>query len=320
MIVYASEQDIFRATNGLTFSASLARTLAYCLYWSQHATHWDGDAPMIWKTGPQLNAELRIAARTANRHFKELAKAGYWVLTYRPRPGTIGPVTWLTLTGKSLQLLETAKEFAASRGAKKGLGNTSYGHNCHQPVGEDCDQPMAQNVTSKKLQQSEKTAKKEKSFILPSEAGKKGMNETSSSKIFGEKDKGEPKAPGYVKATPLDRELAARIGSAWTTAGLKEWDWSSAYTWKHIAEVRTKLAKIDIVSPEQASVFFEKLLENWSWLRIGMQPRYAFHDLNLHAPSPMALAHEFEAIGKKVLEKMLPPKPGLKPFSFDDDL
>lgn len=202
MNVNASEQDIFRATTGLAIYASLARTLAYCLYWSQHATRWDGDVPVIWKTGSELHTALRIAARTANRHFKELAALGYWEISYRPRPGTIGKVTWLTMTARALDLVALARQQAVSRSPKKSRKGTPGGTIESPPDATVTADPSAYDVTSKQVHQSAKTAKNGKGFILPSEAGKKGMNEACPSGYSGEDGKGMPKAPGYVKACP----------------------------------------------------------------------------------------------------------------------
>jgi hypothetical protein len=303
MNVNASEQDIFRATMGLAIHPSLARTLAYCLYWSQHATHWDDDVPTIWKTGPELYVELRIAARTANRHFKELAALGYWEISYRPRPGSIGKVTWLTMAARSLDLVALARQQAVARQTKKSRKGTSSGTTASPPDATSTADPLVQDVTSKQVHQSAKTAEIGKGFILPSKAGKKGMKETCPSEHSGKDGKGTPKAPGYVKACAADHALAAIVLEAWTAAGLKEWDWSSRFTWEYIAEVRKKAAKIGITEKEMAG-FVHALVGNWNWLRWGMAPRYANNALNLHAPSPMALAHEFDVLGAKVLDKI----------------
>jgi hypothetical protein len=311
MNVDASEQDIFRATTGLAIHASLAHTLAYCLYWSQHATHWDGDVPVIWKTGPELRAVLRIAARTANRHFKELAALGYWTISYRPRPGTIGKVTWLSMTTRALDLIALARQQAVLRSAKKIRRGTPGGAIKGQPDAAVDADLSSYDVTSKQIHQSSKTAKNGKGFILPSEAGKKGMNEACPSGYWGEDGKGIPKAPSYIKACPADLTFAAIVRGVWTAAGLQEWDWSSKFTWEHIAEIKKKAGKIGVAESDMAD-FVRALVENWNWLRLCMVKRYADHASNLHAPSPMALAREFNIIGQKVLEKMAaaknPPK------------
>ena len=265
MNVNASEQDIFRATTGLAIHASLAHTLAYCLYWSQHATHWDGDVPVIWKTGPELCTELRIAARTANRHFKDLAARGYWEISYRPRPGSIGKVTWLTMTARSLDLIVIARQQAVARLTGKSRKGTSSGVIANPPNAAVAADPSAHDVTSKQVHQSAKTAKNGKGFILPSEAGKKGMNEACPSGYSGKDGKGTPKAPGYVKACSADHAFAAVVRDVWTAAGLKEWDWSSRFTWEHIAEIRTKAAKIGVADNDMTE-FMQTLFANWTWL------------------------------------------------------
>lgn len=303
MKINASEQDIFRMTEGLAIHTSLARTLAFCLYWSQHATHWHGDMPTIWKTGPELRAELRIAARTANRHFKELAALGYWDISYRPRPGSIGKVTWLTMTTRSLDLVALARHQAVARGGSKSRKGTSGGTIEGLPDAAVPDAPSVHDVTSKQVYQSAKTTKNGKGFLLPSDAGKKGMNEACPSGDSGKDGKATPKAPGYVKASAADHAFAALVREVWAAAGLKEWDWSSRFTWEHIAEIRTKVTKLG-VKENGAAEFMEVMLANWNWLRCCMDLRYAAHASNLHAPSPMALAHEFDVLGARVLGKI----------------
>lgn len=318
MNVNASDQDIFRATTGLAIYPSLARTLAYCLYWSQHATHWDGDLPAIWKTGPELCAELRIAARTANRHFKELAALGYWEISYRPRPGSIGKVTWLTMAARSLDLVALARQRAVARPTRKGRKGTSSGTTVSPPDATATADPSAHDVTSKQVHQSVKTAKNGKGFILPSKAGKKGMNEACPSGQSGKDEKGTPKAPSYVKACPADNALAAIVREVWIAAGLKEWDWSSRFTWEYISEIRAKAAKIGLTENDITELF-QTLVANWNWLRWCMVMRYANHPSNFHAPSPMALAHEFDVLGTKVLGKISEMKNLPKKANFNDD-
>lgn len=314
----ASEQDIFRATTGLAIYPSLARTLAYCLYWSQHATHWNGDAPAIWKTGPELCAQLRIAARTANRHFKELAALGYWEIGYRPRPGSIGKVTWLTMTARSLDLVALARQQSVARATGKSRKVTSSGTTASPPDATAIADPSVHYVTSKQVHQSEKTAKNGKGFILPSEAGKKGMKETCPSGHSGKDKEGTPKAPGYLKVCVADHAFAAIVREVWIAAGLKEWDWSSRFTWEHIAEIRKKAAKIGIAENDTIEIV-QAMIGNWNWLRFCMAPRYTNNALNLHSPSPMALAHEFDVLGTKVLEKIAQMKNPPKKSNLDED-
>ncbi|TGX54776.1 hypothetical protein E5A73_04795 [Sphingomonas gei] len=318
MKVNASEQDIFRATTGLAIHASLARTLAYCLYWCQHATHWDGDAPAIWKTGPELRAEQRIAARTANRHFKELAALGYWTISYRPRPGTIGKVTWLTMTTRGLDLVALARQQAVLRSAKKSKKGTPDGTSESQPDAAVPVDPSSYDVTSKQVHHSAKTTKNGKGFILPSEAGKKGMNEAYPSGYSGKDGKKVPKAPGYVKACPADYAFAAIVREVWTSATLQEWDWSSKFTWENIAEIRSKAGTIGVPESDMAD-FVHALVQNWSWLRWCMAQRFVDHPSNLHAPSPMALAHEFDVLGKKMLDRIAEMKNPPKKSNLNDD-
>lgn len=315
----AFEADVFHATTGLAISASLARTLAHCVFWSQYATHLDEGMPSIWKTGPELQRHLRICPRTANRHLKELAKLGYWKITYRPRPGTIGPVTWLTMTERASHLLDLASSIATNRKASKVKIETAKGHKATSPMAPLCDDYLAQNVTSKQIDHSVETATKTASFILPSEAGKQGMNEAPTSSSPEEKCKGTPKAPGYANASAADRQFASIVETAWSDAGVKTWDWSSLYTWRHTAEIRRKLATVGVSTVADMFSFVSTLLENWSWLRVCIAPRYAHHPTNLHAPSPMALAHEFNLISEKVLEKIDASNSQPKASIFDEE-
>lgn len=316
-----SEQCIFRATSGLALHASLARTLAYCIFWSQHAMHRDGEYPSIWKTGPELSGELKVAPRTANRHLKELAKLGYWTLSYRPKPGSVGPVSWLTFTSKSLGLLDLAREYEAKRGTgRKTKKVTAGGISLNPPEVIPCDDGMSHGTTSKHHVPTGKTAKGNQSFLLSSEAGKQGMKETVGSKFTGEtgKKKKIPKAPGYLNVSDKDHELAAVVKTTWVKAGLKEWDWTSRFTWEHIAEIRVKMAKLG-VTEGASGLFMETMLNNWNWLRSSMSYRYSSSPLNLHGPSPMALAHEFEVIGKAVFDKLHPVVASPKSSCLDED-
>ncbi|MET3761577.1 hypothetical protein [Sphingomonas sp. UYEF23] len=194
----ASEHEIFRVAKGLKMSASLARTLAHCLFWTQYATQTEGGIPTIWKTGPDLEKELGIAARTANQHLKKLASLDYWHISYRPRPGTIGPVTWLTPTDLSFRLLKLASQHAIERATAKSAKPPKGGatDQFDLPV---CDDQSSQFVTSKQLGHTAKTAEVQSSFFLSSEAGKKGMNEPSpgKKKIYGKKEGVSP--PTYLK-------------------------------------------------------------------------------------------------------------------------
>jgi hypothetical protein len=312
-----AERDIFRATKGLALHATLARTLAYCIFWSQYAQHHEGGAPSIWKTGPEMEADLNIAPRTGNAHLKKLAALGYWTLSYRPRPGTIGPVTWLTFAPRSVALLQLAREQVASGSSKRKAKNeTSGGPDHDQPSDTATDGPSSHKVTSKQTYEAKKTAGK--SFILNAELAKAIMKEALPSEHSEKKLDSQPKAPGYLKVSADDRKFAALVRSAWQSAGLKEWDWTSRFTWTHLAEVRQKMAKCGI-EQEGLDLFFQVLLKEWHWVRLCMVSRYAHNDLNLHGPTPMALNHEFDILTCKVSEKVSAPTQLEKVSSLDDD-
>lgn len=312
-----AERDIFRATKGLALHTTLARTLAYCIFWSQYAQHHEGGVPTIWKTGPELEADLNIASRTGNAHLKKLAAVGYWTLSYRPRPGTIGPVTWLTFAPRSTALLQLARQQAANRSTNRKAKKETSGGSVHdQPLDTATDDLSSPNVTSKQLYEQKKTAGK--SFILTAETAKVKMKEALPLEHSGVEAGNQPKAPGYLKVSDDDRKLAAVVRSAWQSAGLKEWDWTSRFTWTHLAEVRRKTAKRGI-GQGGLDLFFQTLLKEWHWVRLCMGSRYAHNDLNLHGPTPMALNHEFDVLSGKVLEKASAPPPLQKASSWADD-
>ena len=52
-----SRDAIFRAVKDQV-GGSLGRTLAACLYWSQHTQRNENGMPAVWKTGAELGKEL----------------------------------------------------------------------------------------------------------------------------------------------------------------------------------------------------------------------------------------------------------------------
>lgn len=88
----ATRPQIRKVIAGLE-RGNMSHTLCECLYWAQHATHEMSNRPFIYKSGVELSNELPIAARTANKHLKELAKRGYWTIHYQSPPGRVSKVT-----------------------------------------------------------------------------------------------------------------------------------------------------------------------------------------------------------------------------------
>lgn len=308
----ASESMIFKATRGLALASSVKRTLAHCLFWMQHATHSDEGVPTIWKTGPELEKELSIAARTANSHLKKLAAQGFWALSYKPKPGTIGPVSWLTLRQRGAELIELALSHSSHRNGKK------------SPIRSDAKYPLSdqksagqtsQNMTSKQAHKTKNTTKKPASFLL-SGKGKKEALQAS----FAKATKGNPVAPSYLKVSAAGQAFAGVVFEIWISRGLRNWDWSSKFAWEYAEEVAARLKKLGFTTEDTWRNFLNVILDEWSWMRGCLHWRYASHETNLHAPSPMALAHEFDRIFSMFEDKTKPPKKKSKFSSLDGGL
>lgn len=282
-----SERELFRALEGVALRASLKRTLAYCLFWMQHATHSDGDLPTIWKTGPELEHELSIDGRTGNRHLKQLAKLGYWSISYRPKPGSVGKVTWLTLGPVGVELLELADERKAETEALERRGNR---HTKHRLNGAKQAFQTSHEVTSKHTTKTKKTTKAHPSFFLSGKGKKEALHSTPK-----ELPGIDPIPPKSFKVGSETKAFAKLANESLATRRLQTWDWSSRYTWAHIDEIASRLNAHGLPFDDWGA-FLDCILENWSWMRTCLRHRYASHDANLHAPSPMAFADEFERI------------------------
>lgn len=283
-----SELELFRAAHGLDLTSNVKRTLAHCLYWMQHATHEEGGMPKIWKSGPELEGTLSIAARTANRHLKLLAAHGFWALSYKAKPGTIGPVSWLTLGAKGADLIELARDLGPRM--KTGRRVPADGALFEPPIDADATHQASQVVTSKHNHKANKTAKKPASFLLSGEAKKEAI-QANVKELPGV----DPVPPKFVNVGGDAKAFAKLANESLVSQGLRKWDWSSRYTWAHVDEIVSKLKSRGLQCDDWAP-FLSCVLENWSWMRTGISHRYAWHDTNLHAPSPMAFAHEFDQI------------------------
>lgn len=313
---------IFRAVKG-TVGGSLGRTFAECLYWSQYAKHQSGNAPQIYKTGAELGRELGMSARTANLHLKKLARFGYWRIDYKPKPGHPSLVTWLTFLEPAAAILGLARSLHAemSQGGKK-VKEASVECSKSAPLTvAKTDLQQSQNETLKHYETAPTTSKgQKKSFLLSKEQQK----QASGTKEISAKESKSPgkgtkiKAPGYAKASKESLEFAGLVQNALIERKLPDWDWSSQYTWLQTEEIRIKLQEAGVDGKAHLSEFLERVLCNWDWLRGCMSSRYSQHDLNLHRPSPMALAFEFENITKAVKSKY-GPKEIFSAYSSLDD-
>jgi hypothetical protein len=322
-----SQKYIFQAVKAI-LGGSLAHTLAECIHWSQYAGYSvDGD-PLIWKTGKGLGAELGLSARTANAHLKKLAKAGYWQIEYKPRPGHPSKVTWLRFLGPSSSVLALARQLQqeSAGGNRKGKKQPVQGVKGSSVKVLEPDLQQSQNETSKHFETTPQTSNgQNKSFLLSKEQkefpGKKEAFKLSEKSEEGENEKVEKlKSPKYEKASESQESFATLIKGLLKTRKLPPWDWSSGYTWKHTKEIHDKLQKHGLQSESDWLTFGERLCTEWHWLRTVMADRYKYHELNVHRPTPMALAFDFDKLFECIRDKYNPkPKPTKSSWSSFDE-
>ena len=146
-----------------------------------------------------------------------------------------------------------------------------------------------------------------KGFLLTKEQKASGGKKKLAKKISAEfQEDMILQAPKYVNASDDDRTLAAAVRDLLDQRELKQWDWSSRYTWIHVVELRHKLTKVGVSTPNEWSDFLIKVHDNWDWLRLSMEYRYSSHDGNLHRPTPMALAAEAVTFQSALAKKYSP--------------
>lgn len=318
-----SRDAIFRAVKDQVGS-SLGRTLAACLYWSQYSQRVDNGMPAIWKTGAELGRELGCKSRTANEHLKRLGQMGFWALAYRPRPGHPSKVTWLLFSGQSLKFLALARTLVDEqtkprRRAPKPAVESHESALCND-INNDTQQSAL--VTSKHCETAQETSSGHaKGFLLTKEQKASGGKKEPAQKILGKfQEDMILQAPKYVQASDDDLTFATSIHSILDHRELKQWDWSSAYTWKDIRELCHKLAKVGVSTPDERSDFLVKVLDNWHWLRLCMEYRYSSHDGNLHRPTPMALAAEAVTLQSSLAQKSSPQPKVASSSNFSSNL
>lgn len=305
-----SRDAIFRAVKDQV-GGSLGRTLAECLYWSQYAQRVESGMPAVWKTGAELGKELGCKGRTANEHLKKLEYLGFWELLYQPRPGHPSKVTWLLFTEHSLKFLALARSLRDERvqPGKRAAKHTVGTGKCAPSSDTITDPQQSVSVTSKHCETSQETSwGHATSFLLTKEqkavAGKKEPFQKIST---GSQEDVILKAPKYVKASADDLALAMTVRDMLEKRELKQWDWSSRYTWEHVSELRRKLNKAGVITSDEWSDFLLKMFDNWGWLRTCMEYRYSSHEGNLHRPTPMALAAETAVLHSALAKKFAPP-------------
>lgn len=317
-----SRDAIFRMVRS-EVGGSLGRTLTECLYWSQYAQYVEDGRPIVWKTGAELGQELGCNPRTANEHLKKLRFMGFWDIEYKPRPGRPSVVTWLHFTDLSLSWLQMARRLRddqPNHRRKHGKAPVEVAE-CALSTHTDDEGQQSGFLTSKHNKTSPQTSPgQKKDFFLTKEqkavAGKK-----EPSPKFSEGSQGEVilKAPKYAKASEREEAFAASIRAILVQRDLKEWDWSSAFTWQHLKAICGHLKKVGLTSDGDWSAFFSKVLENWEWLRCTMEPRYSSFDGNLHRPTPMALAAEISTLHSALIVQESKPLQTYPTYSLDED-
>jgi hypothetical protein len=290
----ASRAQLRNVIAGLA-RGNMFHTLCECLYWAQHATHEKNGRPFIYKSGVELSNAFPIAARTANKHLKTLAEQGYWKIHYLSPPRGVSKVTWLEFSDQSLALINRALEIS-SRNPKVNKKATFDGHTKTHPEVDGKDIQTSQNVTSNHSNSSVSTSKMT-GFILSA-----GKNEPLPEKKISQGGK-KLKPPSYVPCTPDAVNMANLFAATYEEHNLPSWDWVSKHTWLHVQELSLKLHKRKIVTEEELRRFIGTVLKEWSWLRLSMDDRYAFHKTNGKAPSPLAFNASFNLLADKVMEK-----------------
>lgn len=123
--------------------------------------------------------------------------------------------------------------------------------------------------------------------------------------------------PGYLKVSKIDNMIANAIDEGFNRSGMTSWEWVSSFTWKYVAELQGKFSTVGLTEASDISKFVDEVVSNWEWLRQTMADRYRHHDGNLHRPTPMALACEFQNLHSRLLDKLFPKVPK-KTSSLDD--
>lgn len=299
-----SQHVLFKLCREVVPKASLAHTLAECLYWSQHAIKKIDGKAAIWKTGPELADALGIAPKTANEHLKRLASLGFWELKYRPRPHHPSPVTWLVFTTKATEIVEAGTALLVSKPtpqstAKYDLAGASNGasNEPHTEVQSSQIETLKQNTPAPVQQvifQGE--------FIPEDGCSPNSKHELPQKK---HKEAGKEKAPSYLKAAPGVEALVNVIQEQLAHRDMPGWDTSSQFTWTHARTLWGQLNKAGIDQlPEQVH-FISCVLDQWPKMRGLMAWRFLNYDGNNARPTPLAFAHEFSSFKDAVF----PPPP-----------
>lgn len=312
---FVPQHVLFRLCREAVGKASLAHTLAECLYWSQHATRKLDGRPAIWKTGSELADALGVAPKTANEHLKRLASLGFWDLEYRPRPHHPSPVSWLVFTSRAMEIVEAGRVALASKAPAPSTPKGAIAGGCNGALKEPhWEVQSCQLGTSKQIKVAPpQQPAPQKKFIPENHCSTSSKNELLSKK---QKGTGSEKAPWYSKANPEIEELVHSIQLLLAEREMPEWDTSSQYTWKHAKALWGKLTKAGIQSIAEQVHFVSAILDDWPEKQKLMHWRYRNHSGNDARPTPMALSMEFAAFKDAVFPP--PPPPPSSGNTFDD--
>ncbi|MEP3467771.1 MAG: hypothetical protein ABJN65_17245 [Parasphingorhabdus sp.] len=278
----AHTEAIFRAALAEGISATQARTLAECLFWSQHSRHEIDGQRALYKTGAELSEKLGPTARTMNKHLKQLAEEGFWCIKYRPRPRHPSPVSWLLIAERSEVLLANAKADREGRARYRTLDRAER----RQPEVRTCNAQTLHYDTSYR-ETSIQDNREDDSFVSDKQTGMNELSLIEDTRI---------KAPRYVGATKELEEFVSAISSALAVQELPPWDTVSQYTWEHARELITKLQAEGADSLSDQIELVSQIIAEWSRLRHQMDERYCNHYGNDYRPTPLALNHQFKKL------------------------
>ncbi len=278
----AHTEAIFLAAIAEGVSATQARTLAECLYWSQHTRHEIDGQRALYKTGPELSDKLGLTARTINRHLKQLGEDGFWRIRYRPRPKHPSPVTWLVIAERSEVLLANAK--AERKG--QGRHRTSDRAERRQSDVRTCDAQRSHYDTTY-IETVIQNDRGETSFISDSDVRKNEPSAVDNDRI---------RAPRYVESTRELEKFVETISRILAVKGLPPWDTVSRFTWQHVRDLIEKLQAEGVSDLADQIKLVGRIIKRWSVLRCCMDDRYTCHDGNDDRPTPMALNHQIKKL------------------------
>ncbi len=288
----ATTQEIFHAAIDSGMAASLARTLAECLYWSQHSSHKIDGKTAFYKTGPDLSKVLGLSARTINAHLKRLRDEGFWQIKYRSRPTHPSPVTWLIIADRAEALLSEAGESRKRGGSSRALEGVRQ----EPSEDRDCDIRRLRYGTTYR-NTSNQEDRERGSFASERELRRKELNSSGEERI---------KAPKYLRASKELEEFVRLIASLLAKKSLPPWDMASRYTWSHADELFYKLHNTGIADLKAHIALLEEIFDRWPDIRLSMDVRYRDHKVNALRPSPMALNDQFHILIEALEDKSEP--------------